>query len=189
MSLKINNSEIKTIINSSEDNYIEIEDNLLMNTDISEYKLEKILEYFKEHNLTVGMLTSIEVEESERGQGVGRKLMNYFEENIITKTDVDILIARKLNKQNEGFDLELFYEKYGFEGLLLEDGDLLMVTKGYRSKLDNYLDLKTERDLIKNWFEKNQIKNEKQRLMFEFANKRIKETEPNNKKRKRLKLK
>ncbi len=172
---KINGGILKTISGSSEDDLMYINDNLTMNTDISEYKLEKILKYLEDNNLNVSLLSEISVDEEFRGKGVGKKLMDSYMTKIYSSTDVDILIARTLNKQSKGFDLESFYEKHGFEGLILEDGDLFMVTKGYRDKLDDLLDLDKERQLIIDWFDKNEVKNDKDKKMLEFTKKRIEE--------------
>lgn len=169
---KVDGGLLKSISGSHEDDRMNINDNLAMNTDISEYKLEKIFEYLEKNELNVGLLSEISVNEDSRGKGVGKKLMDLYMSKISANTDVDILIARTLNEQNKGFDLESFYEKYGFEGLLLEDGDLFMVTKGFRDLFDDILDLDKERELILNWFEKNEVKNDKDKKMLEFTKKR-----------------
>lgn len=180
------NNDLNYIYVNDIDNIEEISDNLSMNSDISEYKIEKIINFFKEKKLKIGMISSFEVQKEKRGQGIGRKLIEEFKKNIMQETDVDILIARTLNKQLKGFDLETFYNKYGFEGVLIEDGDLLMVSKGYREQIDNLLDLDIERKLITDWFKENKPKNEKEEKMLNFTIKRIKEK---NKKLKKEKIK
>ncbi len=168
---KINNSYLKAIIANNEEEIESISDSISMNSDISDFKLEKIIEYFQENNLKVGFISSFEVEAENRGQGLGKQLIEKFKEDIVSKTDVDILLARNNNKQNEGFDLEKFYQKNGFKSVLLESGDLLMATKGYDLVLDNLLNLKEERQKIVEYFEKNEPESEDHEKLLSFTKK------------------
>lgn len=168
---KINSSYLKAIIANNEEEIESISDSISMNSDISDSKLEKIIEYFQENNLKVGFISSFEVEVESRGQGIGKQLIETFKKNIVSKTDVDILLARNNNKQNEGFDLEKFYQKNGFKSVLLESGDLLMATKGYDLVLDNLLNLKEERQKIVEYFEKNEPESEDHEKLLSFTKK------------------
>lgn len=172
---KINDSYLKAIIANNEEEIESISDSISMNSDISDSKLEKIIEYFQENNLKVGFISSFEVEAENRGQGLGKQLIEKFKEDIVSKTDVDILLARNNNKQNEGFNLETFYQKNGFKSVLLESGDLLMATKGYDLIFDNLLKLKDERKRIVDYFEKNEPESEDHEKLLSFVKKIQKE--------------
>ena len=172
---KINSSYLKAIIANNEEEIESISDSISMNSDISDSKLEKIIEYFQENNLKVGFISSFEVEVENRGQGIGKQLIETFKKDIVSKTDVDILLARNNNKQNEGFDLEKFYQKNGFKSVLLESGDLLMATKGYDLVLDNLLNLKEERQKIVEYFEKNEPESDDHEKLLSFVKKIQKE--------------
>ena len=150
ITFKTKNGEINIVYSDKEDfeGLEMISDNITQNTDISESKIEKIFNYFKEKNLSVSLLSSLEINEKYRGKGEGKKLLERYEKEITNKTDVDVLIARTENKQNKGFILEKFYEKYGFKGIILDSGDLLMFSKGYDMVLEEYLNLDQERKKI-----------------------------------------
>lgn len=95
----------------------------------------------------------------------------------MNKTDVDVLIARTENKQNKGFILEKFYEKYGFKGIILDSGDLLMFSKGYDMVLEEYLNLDQERKKMIDYLDKNEkVKNKNQKL-YDFLKNKIEEKE------------
>lgn len=120
ITFKTKNGEINIVYSDKEDfeGLEMISDNITQNTDISESKIEKIFNYFKEKNLSVSLLSSLEINEKYRGKGEGKKLLERYEKEIMNKTDVEVLIARTENKQNKGFVLEKFYEKYGFKGII-----------------------------------------------------------------------
>ena len=90
----------------------------------------------------------------------------------MNKTDVDVLIARTENEQNKGFLLEKFYEKYGFKGIILNSGDLLLFSKGYTEVLDEYLNINEERKEIVEYLEENEkVKNKNKKLYYFLKNK------------------
>lgn len=151
------NGFLKTVLSTNEEEREYIEDSIAMNSDMSDEKIDKIFKYFNEKILKVGFIVALEVKETSKGNGVGRKFMDCFKSEVMEYTDVDILLARTQNKQSEGFNLELFYEKYGFKGVALEDGDMLMVSKGYENILDDLLNLKEERKYILSWFKEHGV--------------------------------
>ena len=179
ITFKTNKGEIN-IVYSDKDDFDGLEmisDNITQNTDISESKIEKIFNYFKEKNLSVSLLSSLEINEKYRGKGEGKKLLERYEKEIMNKTDVDVLIARTENKQNKGFILEKFYEKYGFKGIILDSGDLLMFSKGYDMVLEEYLNLDQERKKMIDYLDKNEkVKNKNQKL-YDFLKNKIEEKE------------
>ena len=138
------NGSLKSIHATKSFHMENISSSISFNSDISDNKLDKIIEYFIENELSVGFIQSFEVNEEKRGKGLGKKFMEEFEENVTKHTDVDFLLARFYNKQKEGFELEKFYNKYGFKSILLETGDLLMFNKGYDLIIDNVLELQKE---------------------------------------------
>ena len=173
------NGEINIVYSDKEDfeGLEMISDNITQNTDISESKIEKIFNYFKEKNLSVSLLSSLEVNEKYRGKGEGKSLLEKYKKEIMNKTDVDVLIARTENKQNKGFVLEKFYEKYGFKGIILDSGDLLMFSKGYDMVLEEYLNLDQERKKMIDYLDKNEkVKNKNQKL-YDFLKNKIEEKE------------
>lgn len=179
ITFKTKNGEINIVYSDKEDfeGLEMISDNITQNTDISELKIEKIFNYFKEKNLSVSLLSSLEVNEKYRGKGEGKKLLERYEKEIMNKTDVDVLIARTENKQNKGFILEKFYEKYGFKGIILDSGDLLMFSKGYDMVLEEYLNLDQERKKMIDYLDKNEkVKNKNQKL-YDFLKNKIEEKE------------
>jgi len=153
-----------------------ISDMCIQNSDISENKIEIIANYFTEKGLMVGFLSSIEVNEGFRGQGVGRELMDQFKEKIMSNTDVDLLYARSNNEQAAGFIIEDFYEKYGFRSILLEDGDILMLSKGYDLVFEEILGLKEEREMIAGFFNKNAPQNKNQLDVLSFVKRKMAES-------------
>jgi len=160
-------------------NYLEIEsieDSMLMNSDLSENKIEKINKYFIDNNLKVEIISSFGVNEDSAGKGEGRTLMNQFKGEIMSKTDVDILLARNNNKQAKGFVLEDFYKKYGFKAIALEDGDMLMATKGYDVVLEDLLELEKERSIAIDYYEKNPPENQMQKDVLSFMKKKVEES-------------
>ncbi len=179
ITFKTKNGEINIVYSDKEDfeGLEMISDNITQNTDISESKIEKIFNYFKEKNLSVSLLSSLEINEKYRGKGEGKKLLERYEKEIMNKTDVDVLIARTENKQNKGFILEKFYEKYGFKGIILDSGDLLMFSKGYDMVLEEYLNLDQERKKMIDYLDKNEkVKNKNQKL-YDFLKNKIEEKE------------
>lgn len=175
---------IKTILSRDNEELESVKDNIYMNTDISESKLEKMFEYIEENNLKVGVVADLKVYDEYKGQGQGKKFMDYFKSEIMPNTDVDILLARTKNIQNKGFVLEDFYNKYGFKSVVLEDGDLLMVSKGFDQILENILNLKEERKNALNWFKDNGVP-DKHKDVFDFMKKKSKENEPKKEKKRR----
>jgi hypothetical protein len=184
-----NNGVLKSIYAK---NYLEIksiEDSMAQNSDLSEIKIEKIIKYFIDNNLKVGFISSLEVDEKSLGNGEGRNLMNQFQNKIMKKTDVDILLSRSNNKQKEGFVLEEFYMKYGFKSIILEDGDMLMVTKGYDIILEDLLELNKERELVIDYYEKNIPENQIQKDIFKFMKSKIEESVNKNLRKSHSKIK
>jgi hypothetical protein len=171
-----NNGVLKAIYAT---NYLEIEsieDGMLMNSDLSESKIEKINKYFIDNNLKVGFISSLGVNKENASNGEGRILMNQFKNEIMSNTDVDILLARHNNEQADGFVLEDFYKKYGFKAIALEDGDMLMVTKGYDVVLEDLLELKKERSIAIDYYEKNPPENQKQKELLNFMKSKVNES-------------
>lgn len=74
ITFKTKNGEINIVYSDKEDfeGLEMISDNITQNTDISESKIEKIFNYFKEKNLSVSLLSSLEINEKYRGKGEGK---------------------------------------------------------------------------------------------------------------------
>lgn len=88
-----------------------------------------ILCFVEEHFDRVGFLSSVHVDRSERGRGVGSRLLDMFVEK--TKDcELVFLFARVSNPQAQGFCLQSFYESKGFRAIDEVDGELLMVSEG-----------------------------------------------------------
>ena len=169
--------ELRTIYGTNRLEIESIEDSISQNSEMSESKIEKMTKYFIKNKLKVGFISGLEVYGNSRGKGEGTKLMNQFKDKIMNNSDVDILLARTNKEQAEGFVLEKFYEKYGFKGIVLEDGDLLMVTKGYDIILEEVLGLKAERKMALDYYDKNKVTSQKTEDMLTFMKKKIKEQE------------
>ena len=78
---------------------------------------------------SVGLLNILHVDPEHRGTGMGKQLVQSYCDKIAKHTDIDMVFARIENPQATGIDLELFYEKFGFESAFYASGELLMVTK------------------------------------------------------------
>ena len=161
--------ELNSMIGTDEFGMEYISSSICQNSDMNDDLIDKLTDYFNEKKLKVGFISSFLVKDEYRGFGVGSKLMNTFKKEIMSKTDVDILLARTENKQHKGFELENFYKKNGFEPVFLEDGDLLMVSKGYELILDDVLDLKNIRKQQIEFYSKNPNNTERGLKSFEFA--------------------
>lgn len=74
----------------------------------------------------VAILKNMWVEEDARGQGVGGALMDAFFEEA-WDAESFVLLADKSQEQLEGFDLEKWYEGYGFETVGVAGTDPVMV--------------------------------------------------------------
>lgn len=116
-------------------------DQVDMTIDFNDYFLEKFFEKLSDKYSRIGCLVKIEVDEESKGKGLGNKLMNCFERDISSKTEIDILFARVKNKQKKGFNLKKFYEKRGFEAVKFSEENLLMVNKGQANLLKKELGL------------------------------------------------
>jgi ribosomal protein S18 acetylase RimI-like enzyme len=94
-----------------------------------------LLMYIEEKFEKIGFLGSVYIDGNDRGKGIGKHLMNEFENKVSSKTDIDFLYARIDNPQDKGFDLFEFYEKRGFEAVKYSNGELLMVNKGHANEI------------------------------------------------------
>lgn len=168
---------LKSILAIEDYELDDLMDSIAMNSDLSENKMEKMKEYIEENELTAAFVANLKVDENARGKGLGRQLMNLFENETAKNADIKILFARTLNKQAKGFDLESFYEGYGFKGLVSECGDLLMVSKSHHEALDNKLGMKEERKLILDYYSKNKPSSKEEGKMVEFSKRREQESE------------
>lgn len=138
--LEVDGGFINTILainNSNNEDYFEdaISDAMYATSDYEEDYLDKLTEYLQKNHDLVGMVSNLLVPEEKRGEGIGNKLMAKFCDQIMANSDIDILLARVEKKQKDGFDLEKFYEKFGFKAVHKSDEDLLMVSKGYEDTL------------------------------------------------------
>lgn len=76
----------------------------------------------------VAVLRNINIEDEYRGNGYGDELMGVFINDAGNNgADVFLLVADKLESQNEGFDLRNWYEGYGYEQVFDEEDTTLMV--------------------------------------------------------------
>lgn len=176
---KNKHGELRAILAKDESGIDNIENSMMQNSDLSESKIDKLIEYLKEKDLKVGFVASLEVYEESKGKGKGKEFMDTFKEEIMKETDVDILLARTRNKQNKGFNLEEFYEKYGFKGIALEYGDLLMVSKGFDIVLEKELGLIEEREMIQEFYKKNEPKSREEIEILNFIKKKEKKEKNN----------
>ena len=78
----------------------------------------------------IGLLNVLQVDQECRGQGLGKKLVQSYCDQIAPKTDIDLVFARVENIQATGLDLEKFYESFGFQAAFFAAGEALMVNKG-----------------------------------------------------------
>lgn len=131
--------EMKAAVGTVFDGYSSLCDSIASTVDFNESLSNIILMIFEAEELTVGMLSKIEVFEGHRGNGHGKAMFSRFIQNISSKTDVDIIFARIENRQLPGFSLQRFYEKEGFEPVLKSYGELLMANKGYAKILKEAL--------------------------------------------------
>lgn len=83
----------------------------------------------------IGFLGSILIKEDHRGKGLGKEFMEDFMEKISSKSDIDFLFARIDNPQLNNFKLDKFYKKYGFESVIYNNSEMLMVNKGQKQKI------------------------------------------------------
>lgn len=189
---KKNESYLKAFFSKNEEQRELIEDNFHANTDISEYKVELIFEYINKKELNVAFISDFNVPKELAGKGIGTELINKFKKDSKEGFDFEILFARSENKQQEGFVLEEFYEKHGFKSVLLEFGDILMVTKGYELIFEDILHLKEERKRAFDFFNKQDKLSYDQKKTKDFMIKKekyineMKKTK--NKKKKRQKI-
>ena len=73
-------------------------------------------------------MNNINVEEDERGNGYGFQLYDMFEDFCIeNESDVIILESDSLEGQSEGFVLDEWYIKLGFEIIGNESGNSIMI--------------------------------------------------------------
>lgn len=160
-----------------------IKDNVDMNSDFREFFIDGVFEYIEKNNLSVSMITDFRVYLESQGQGIGSRLINEYKEKIMNKSDIDILIARTNNQQKDGFVLEEFYKRYGFESLDYSDGDILMVSKKHCIKLERELKLDNFRKKALKWFKENGV-DANQQNYYNFLIKKEKDSQKNRKKHK-----
>ena len=85
---------------------------------------------YKEYlnNKTVAFLNNINVDDSERGKGYGFQLYDMFEDFCIeNEADIIILESDSPEEQSEGFILDEWYLKLGFEIIGNESGNNIMI--------------------------------------------------------------
>ncbi|MGD1527020.1 hypothetical protein [Vibrio owensii] len=133
--------ELVAVLASDEDSFEMLEDQIDMTIDFNDHFLERLHNVLQEQFSRVGCLVKIEVDEQAKGNGLGASMMDCFDRDIGSQTEVDILFARINNPQHKGFSLRTFYEKRGYEPIRFEDGSLLMANKGKASELIQLLGL------------------------------------------------
>lgn len=102
-------------------------------------RLNDLLCYLDDRYQRIGFLGSLHVAKESRGQGVGAALMREFMAKVSPKTEVDLVIAEISNPQRKGFDLQTFYESFGFEPVCGIGNKLLMATKDQADELREIL--------------------------------------------------
>lgn len=122
--------DLAVVIANNEESLDMLTDQVNMTIDFNDLFLEKLFAKMNERYGSIGALIKIEVSDNAKGTGVGSKLMELFESDVSSKTEVDLLFARINNKQRKGFSLKKFYENRGFEAVKYSEGNLLMVNKG-----------------------------------------------------------
>lgn len=131
--------ELRAALSGPGSDYTEICDSIDSTTDFNEHVTNIVLMAMESKQLTVGILTKIEVFDAHRGNGYGRSMFDKFMSEISSSTHVDLIFARVDNRQRPGFSLQDFYAKAGFEPVLKSCGDLLMVNKGYAKEFKDII--------------------------------------------------
>jgi GNAT superfamily N-acetyltransferase len=126
----IEQGEVCGVIASCDDSYEMMEDQIYMTIDFNDNYVEKLLDLLQKNYKKSGLLVKVEVNEESRGKGFGADLVDTYTDSIGKFTEVDILFARIKNKQKDGFKLQEFYEKRGYEPVKFSENNLLMINKG-----------------------------------------------------------
>lgn len=92
-------------------------------------KDDELVQWIQSNFLRVGFLNNINVEEEERGQQHGNEMLeDFLAEAENAGAEAIFLICDKFENQNEGFDLQRWYEKWGFRALRdTPEGPLMML--------------------------------------------------------------
>lgn len=101
-----------------------------------------LIAYLEDHDFKVSCVDSLFVQRADRGKGIGKRLMQDYMDQVAVNTDMDFLFASTGNHQAPGFDLEKFYEQFGYKSVIYSYASetLLMVTKGHELGLIDYID-------------------------------------------------
>ncbi|WP_415912771.1 hypothetical protein [Neptuniibacter sp. QD37_11] len=102
--------------------------------------LEGVWHFIQDHCCSVNFLMEIKVGKDMRGRGLGNGLMEALGKEV-WEDDFSFLFARVEIPQKEGFNLEKFYNGFGYEGLIKMNGDLLMARTNHLPLLRGYLGL------------------------------------------------
>lgn len=93
--------------------------NFFINRDV--VGAEPYIAQLKAQGRPVAFLCNIAVEEDARGNGEGSELMADFQERVsMLDADQIVLICDKPESQLEGFDLQTWYEDFGFRVIQLD---------------------------------------------------------------------
>lgn len=113
------------VVDKNEENWKNFLKKEVSESKVTDFLISKI----ENSNTTiVAILRNINVEEDYRGKGYGDELMSLFIEAAGNDSaDVFLLVADKMESQNEGFDLRNWYENYGYEQVFDEEDVTLMV--------------------------------------------------------------
>ena len=142
--IKEEDYDLVAVIANNEDSLDTLKDQVDMTIDFNDSFLEKLFEKMNERYGSIGALIKIQVSDNARGIGIGSKLMESFESDVSSKTEVDLLFARINNNQRKGFSLKKFYENRGFEAVKYSEGNLLMVNKGQAKVIMDDMNLARE---------------------------------------------
>lgn len=75
-----------------------------------------IIEMILSEYESVAFLNNVNVEQDERGQGTGTSLLKAFEQQAISHGAQAIILFADINEsQEDGFDLEAWYKRHGYE--------------------------------------------------------------------------
>lgn len=82
---------------------------------------EPLIERLVQQGRPVAFLCNLAVQEAARGTGVGSTLLTDFQEQVyLLDAQLIVLICDNSEDQAEGFDLQAWYESFGFEVQALE---------------------------------------------------------------------
>lgn len=113
------------VVNKNEENWKNFLKKEVSESKVADFLIDRIE---NSNATTVAILRNINVEEEYKGNGYGNKLMSLFIESAGNNgADIFLLVADKMESQNEGFDLRNWYEGYGYEQVFDEEDVTLMI--------------------------------------------------------------